>query len=195
MNIKNPLVIIYLIYAFLNRSLPWARLTHFLIYSDNFQCWLVTNFIFTFNDVCNFHSVCARSISRNCVITRLLLLQHLSLSSHLLTFIHTVKATVCVFNYMPMPFSEEFTNNSVCSNESVERKDGDANNIDNTKKCFRVVNGEKNIPTATHAGSKRRPKWLPGVRGYSWATLRGVIHTVDWSSRLAVGRQRQTVTC
>jgi hypothetical protein len=35
----------------------------------------------------------------------------------------------------------------------------------------RVVTGEKNSPTAAHAGRKRRLKWVPGAEGYSWATL------------------------
>jgi hypothetical protein len=35
----------------------------------------------------------------------------------------------------------------------------------------RVVTGEKNSPTAAHAGRKRRPKWVPSAWGYSWAPL------------------------
>jgi len=34
-----------------------------------------------------------------------------------------------------------------------------------------VVTREKNSSTAAHAGHKRRLKWVPGARGYSWATL------------------------
>ena len=64
-------------YAFLNRSWPWAQRTHYLIYSDNFYCWLVTNLKFTLNDVYNFHLVCDRTICRKCIITCLQLLPHL----------------------------------------------------------------------------------------------------------------------
>jgi hypothetical protein len=47
----------------------------------------------------------------------------------------------------------------------------------------------KNSPTVTHACRKRRPKWVPSVWGYSWATLfPGAINTEVWSSRLGVGR-------
>jgi hypothetical protein len=35
----------------------------------------------------------------------------------------------------------------------------------------RVETKEKNSPTAAHAGRKRRLKWVPGAREYSWATL------------------------
>jgi hypothetical protein len=52
----------------------------------------------------------------------------------------------------------------------------------------RVVAGNKNSPTVTHACRKRRLKWVPGVWGYNWATLSpGVINTETWSSRLGVG--------
>ena len=34
-----------------------------------------------------------------------------------------------------------------------------------------VVTGEKDSPTAAHAGCKRQPNWVPGAWDYSWATL------------------------
>ena len=34
-----------------------------------------------------------------------------------------------------------------------------------------VVTGEKDGPTAAHAGCKQQLKWVPGAWGYSWATL------------------------
>jgi hypothetical protein len=48
--------------------------------------------------------------------------------------------------------------------------------------------GNKNSPTVTHACRKRRLKWVPGARGYNWATLPlGDINTEAWSSRMGVG--------
>ena len=35
----------------------------------------------------------------------------------------------------------------------------------------RVVAGNKNSPNVVHACRKRRLKWSPSVRGYSWTTL------------------------
>jgi hypothetical protein len=49
--------------------------------------------------------------------------------------------------------------------------------------------GNKNSPTVTHACRKRQLKWVPGARGYNWATLPlWDINTETWSSRMGVGR-------
>jgi hypothetical protein len=52
----------------------------------------------------------------------------------------------------------------------VSRNSNDEFNICRKDNTPRVVTGEKNSPTAAHAGRKRRPKWVPSAWGYSWAT-------------------------
>jgi hypothetical protein len=52
-----------------------------------------------------------------------------------------------------------------------------------------VVTREKNSPTAAPAGRKRRLKLVPGAWGIAGPPYPEGINTVDWPSRLGVGRQ------
>ena len=53
------------------------------------------------------------------------------------------------------------------------------------------MNGEKNSPTAAHAGHERQLHLvLPGALDYSWTPFAvGVVNRLGWPSGFGIGRQ------
>ena len=158
----------------------------------------MTNFIFPYSDVCNFHSVCERAIYWICFITcTVRLLQHLTVRC-LFTFadsVHIVKATVWIINYIPMPFNEQFTNNRQCSHDSVERRGRDVNITSSRKNAPVWWPGKRIVSLQPMQVVKGDQNWYPVPGGIAGSPCRrGVVNTVDCFFKWGVGRQADNLS-